>query len=184
LCIPDAFLVTGKRYRDPDESPVSGEEGGGKNMAETAYELAKQRLGPCGVHCGKCFAFAGGDICTLSSQLVDSLGNFEVYARRFAELMGEPVFLKYPDFREFLGYLAAAECGGCREEKCKLFKGCKVRSCSEGKKVDFCFQCGKFPCGNTGFDEHLYKRHVEINNRMREIGVEAYYEEVKDRPRY
>ena len=71
-------------------------------MSETTYGLAKQRLGPCGVHCGKCYAFAGGDICALSRQLVNSLGNFDVYARRFAELIEEPVFLKYPDFREFL----------------------------------------------------------------------------------
>jgi hypothetical protein len=153
-------------------------------MAETTYELAKQRLGACGVHCGKCYAFAEGDICALSNQLVNSLGNFDVYARRFVELIGEPVFLKYPDFREFLGYLATAKCGGCRKEKCKLFRECKVRSCSEGKNVDFCFQCDEFPCKNTGFDEHLYKRSVEINLRMREIGVEAYYEETKDLPRY
>lgn len=108
LGIPDAVLVTENRYRQPGESPLSGEEGGRTIMAETTNEIAKRRLGPCGVHCGKCYAFEEGDICALSSRLIDSLGNFEVYARRFAELMGEPVFLKYPDFREFLGYLAAA----------------------------------------------------------------------------
>ena len=54
-------------------------------------------------------------------------------------------------------------------------QGMRCVSCSEGKKVDFCFQCDEFPCENTGFDEHLYKRHVEINNRMKEIGVEADY---------
>jgi hypothetical protein len=47
----------------------------------------------------------------------------------------------------------------------------------------FCYQCPDFPCNNTGFDEHLHKRSVDINNRMKEIGVEKYYEEVKDMKR-
>ncbi|MEB3374051.1 DUF3795 domain-containing protein [Bacteroides sp. CR5/BHMF/2] len=68
---------------------------------------------------------------------------------------------------------------GCRKEKCKLFKNCNVRVCSEEKQVDYCFQCSCFPCENTGFDEHLYKRFVAINKRMQEIGIEKYYEEVR-----
>ena len=83
-----------------------------------------------------------------------------------------------------LNYLSKAQCGGCRKEKCKLFKGCNVRECSEKMNVDFCFECSDFPCDNTGFDEHLHKRSVESNNRMKEIGVEQYYNEIKDTSRY
>jgi hypothetical protein len=50
--------------------------------------------------------------------------------------------------------------------------------------VDFCFQCPEFPCDNTGFDEHLFKRSVQINLRIQEIGIEKYYEEIRDKPRY
>lgn len=153
-------------------------------MSEYQYEFIKKRLAPCGLHCGKCFAFTEGDICNQSSRLKESLGNFDVYAERFTELLGEPIFLKYPDFKEFIGYLSSGHCKGCRSERCKLFKSCKVRVCSEAKNVDFCFQCNEFPCAKTGFDEHLYKRHVNINNRMKKIGVEMYYEEVKDLSRY
>lgn len=153
-------------------------------MAENQYEFIKKRLAPCGLHCGKCFAFTEGDIRYHSRQLKDSLGNFDVYAERFTELLDEPVFFKYPAFKEFLTHLSAANCKGCREEQCKLFKSCRVRACSEEKNVDFCFQCNEFPCGQTGFDGHLYQRHVTINERMREIGVERYYEEVKDLSRY
>ena len=99
-------------------------------------------------------------------------------------MLDEPVFAKYPDFKEFLNHLSVATCQGCRKEKCKLFKTCNVRVCSEEKQVDYCFQCSHFPCENTGFDEHLYKRFVAINRRMQEIGIEKYYEEVKDLPRY
>lgn len=148
------------------------------------YEFIKSRLAPCGLHCGKCFAFKDGDITKTSDQLKNLLGNFNVYAERFVELLGNPVFSKYPQFKELLEYFSEGECSGCRNERCKLFKNCKVRECSEEKGVDFCFQCSDFPCGNTGFDKHLNDRSVTINQRMAEIGVEQYYIEIKEKPRY
>jgi hypothetical protein len=148
------------------------------------YNEIKHRLAPCGLHCGKCFAFAGGDIARQSQQLKELLGNFDGYAKRFVELLDEPAFEKYPDFAQMLALFADARCTGCRNEKCKLFKNCKVRDCHEAKGIDFCFQCAGFPCSNTGFDKHLEDRSVQINIRMKDIGVEAYYNEIKDKPRY
>lgn len=111
----------------------------------------------------------------------NDLGEFSIYAKRFINLLDKPVFEKYPDFKEMLDYFSLAECSGCRNEKCKLFKDCL---CSEKKGVDFCFQCSNFPCNNTRFDEHLNKRSVNINRRMEKIGVEKYYTEIKDKARY
>jgi hypothetical protein len=148
------------------------------------YRVIKERLAPCGLHCGKCFAFKGGDIAKISRELKNNLGEFTVYAQRFVTLLDKPVFNKYPEFKEMLDYFALAECQGCRNEVCKLFKNCRVRLCSDEKRVDFCFQCAQFPCANTGFDEHLNKRSVDINLRMKEIGIEAYYNEIKDKTRY
>jgi len=142
------------------------------------------RLAPCGLHCGKCFAFVDGDIRKYSLLLKESLGNFDICAERFSGLLNKPVFQKYPDFKEMLEYFTTVECQGCRNETCKLFDSCKVKECAKQKKVDFCFQCDEFPCNNTGFDEHLLKRSVDINQRMKEIGVENYYQEIKDKPRY
>ncbi|MCD7900608.1 MAG: DUF3795 domain-containing protein [Bacteroides sp.] len=102
-------------------------------------EFIKTRIAPCGLHCGKCFAFADGDIYHFSNQLKHSLGNFDIYAQRFVEMLNEPVFSKYPDFKEFLSHLSVASCQGCRKEKCKLFKTCNVRICSEENQVDFLF---------------------------------------------
>lgn len=141
------------------------------------------RLAPCGLHCGKCFAFAGGDINRHSAELKKNLGNFRPYAERFSVQLDE-VFEVYPQFEKMLNYFSDAECGGCRKEKCKFYKNCKVRACSEEKQVEFCFECSEFPCDHTGLDENLYRRHVAINERIREIGAEAYYQEIKDKPRY
>ncbi len=143
----------------------------------------KERLAPCGLHCGKCFAFHDGEIHEAAVRLRKYLGNFAPYAQRFAVQL-DPVFERYPDFALLLDYLADASCGGCRVEKCKFYKNCKVRSCAQEKRVDFCCDCPEFPCGHTGLDENLCQRHVAINQRIAEIGPEAYYDDVKDSPRY
>jgi hypothetical protein len=148
------------------------------------YEFIKTRLASCGLHCGSCFAFSEGEICKLSKELKGNLGDFCAYAKRFANLLNEPLFLKYQEFNEMLGYLASGKCRGCRKEKCAIFKDCNVRECSENKQVDYCFQCSEFPCNNTGFDEHLQKRWKLINCKMKECGVEEYYNEIKEKPRY
>jgi hypothetical protein len=147
-------------------------------------EQIKHQLGPCGLYCGKCFAFADGAIKHHSSELLNALGNFEPYAQRFITLLEEPVFEKYPDFKEMLAYFTRGWCQSCRIDDCKLFKGCKVKDCSRAKKVDFCFQCPEFPCDHTGFDVNLQKRWLAINKRMKEIGVEEYFAESKDNSRY
>ena len=93
-------------------------------MKKADSEFIKGRIAPCGLHCGKCFAFSDGEISYHSNELKRSLGNFDVYAQRFVDLLDEPVFAKYPDFKEFLNHLSVATCQGCRKEKCKLFKTC------------------------------------------------------------
>jgi hypothetical protein len=98
--------------------------------------------------------------------------------------LNEPVFKKYSDFKELLNYFSSVECKGCRNENCKLFKDCKVRECYKEKKVDFCYQCNDFPCNKTGFDQHLYKRFVEINLKIKSIGIENFFGEIKYKPRY
>ena len=71
-------------------------------MKKADSEFIKGRIAPCGLHCGKCFAFSDGEISYHSNELKRSLGNFDVYAQRFVDLLDEPVFAKYPDFKEFL----------------------------------------------------------------------------------
>ena len=147
-------------------------------------EKIKRQLGPCGIYCGKCYAYSDGVIQHHSSELLKALGNFEPYAKRLVALLEEPVFGKYPDFKEMLAHFANGGCKGCRNDDCKLFKGCKVKECARDKAVEFCFQCPEFPCDHTGFDENLQERWIDINRRMKKIGVERYFAEIKDKSRY
>ena len=143
-----------------------------------------EALAPCGLSCEKCFAHVNGGIRRYGIKLKEKLGNFDIYAKRFETLIGDPVFRKYPDFKEMLDYLASENCQGCRHEQCKLFKACGVRSCHQEKNIDYCYECDEFPCQKTGFDEHLHARWIKLNELIREVGIEQYYAETKDQPRY
>ena len=141
-------------------------------------------IAPCGLNCAKCFARNGGSIQILSKELQKNLGDFDVYAERFSELIDEPAFKEYPSFKKMLAYFAEGNCNGCRNEQCKLFKQCGVRACHQEKEIEFCFECGEFPCNKTNFDIHLKNRWVKINERILKVGITKYYDEIKDKPRY
>ncbi len=114
-----------------------------------ANEQTKAALAPCGLSCEKCFAHVDGDIRRYSLKLKEKLGNFDIYAKRFETMLNEPIFKKYPDFKEMLDYFATENCKGCRNEQCRLFTNCGVRRCHQEKQIDFCYQCDAFPCSRT-----------------------------------
>lgn len=145
------------------------------------YQDILKELGPCGLNCRKCVAFARGDIKQISTELQRLLGDFDRYAERFSSFT--PVFEDYPAFKELLAHFAQADCQGCRGGHCR-YPNCGVVKCHVDKSVDFCFQCDDFPCEKTNFDDDLKRRWLQMNNRMKDIGVEAYYQETKDAPRY
>ena len=145
------------------------------------YDEILRMLAPCGLHCGKCMAYADGDIKKHAEELKRLLGSFDNYAERFSNFI--PVFKDYPSFKELLDYFSRAECKGCRQGDGK-YPNCGIAQCYKDKNVDFCFQCNEFSCDKSNFDENLKSRWIKINNRLKEIGVWAYIEETKDLPRY
>ncbi len=147
-------------------------------------ERIKESIAPCGLCCETCFAHVNGDIRRYSLKLKEKLGNFHINAKRFETLLDNPVFNKYPAFKEMLDYLASENCRGCRNEQCKLFKDCGVRGCHQEQQIDFCYQCDQFPCEKTNFDPGLYKGWVRINEKIRAIGIEQYCEDARGRSRY
>ncbi len=145
------------------------------------YQEILDLLAPCGLDCSRCVAFAGGEIKEHSRRLLELLGGFDRYAEKFSAYL--PVYRSYPSFRELLEHLSKADCLGCRKGACRL-PGCGVAACYRKKGVDFCFQCDAFPCNDTNFDAELRARWIEMNARMKEIGIEEYFEETRSLPRY
>ncbi|MCR4397721.1 MAG: DUF3795 domain-containing protein [Firmicutes bacterium] len=150
-------------------------------MAVTEEHVLKA-LAPCGLSCEKCFAYNEGIIAKHARALRERLGNFDVYAQRFTKL-GLTQFENWKAFKELLEYLASGDCLGCRQGTCK-WPNCGVVECYKTKKMRFCFECPEFPCKKTNFDPHLEARWIAMNERMKEIGPVAYYEETRDQPRY
>lgn len=146
------------------------------------HEEMLRRLAPCGLNCGACVAFADGPVREHAAALRDLLGpNFKSYAERFAGM--NPVFEEYEGFEKLLDWLAQGSCSGCRGAGC-LFTACRVGHCVREQGVEFCFECREFPCDRHGLPAPLAERWKVNNERMKSVGVAAYYEILKEKPRY
>jgi C_GCAxxG_C_C family probable redox protein len=142
----------------------------------------RARLAPCGLSCGHCLAYSGGPVQEAAAKLKQGLGpNFGPYAERFAAM--NSVFKDYEGFSRLLDFFETGSCTGCREQGC-LFQACKVPECVREHKVDYCFECGEFPCDKHGMPEPLAGRWRANNEKMAEIGVEAWFAGCLARPRY
>ncbi|TEB12201.1 DUF3795 domain-containing protein [Pelotomaculum propionicicum] len=89
----------------------------------------------------------------------------------------------YSQFEEILKNFSRASCGGCRSENVQCPIICEAKTCYREKGIDFCFQCGEYPCEKQ-FSGRLRERWKEKNDRMKEIGVVEFYYEQKNLPRY
>jgi hypothetical protein len=145
------------------------------------YEEILQALAPCGLDCNRCADYQGGEIRRLSQNLLQLLGGYQRVARMKEK--NSPLFKNYHHFKEILDSLAGGPCGGCRSHNNRCFIECRAKACPAEKQVDFCFQCAHYPC-DSQFTGALRERWLLRNNRMKEIGVEEFYKEQLNIPRY
>jgi hypothetical protein len=146
-----------------------------------SYEDISERLAPCGLDCHRCVAFERGDVRRLATELASALQGFENMAPKVADRV--PGLKDYDLFAGILSHFAQAACPGCRAGGGPL-PFCAARTCHREQGVDYCFQCGEYPCGRNGYPENLVARWRGNNDRMREAGVEQFYRESLERPRY
>jgi hypothetical protein len=148
---------------------------------QAAYDRAVECLAPCGIDCERCVMYAKGRVRNLADGLTKALTGFENMAPRVADRF--PALSAYGEFRAVLDLLAGASCAGCREGG-SVLPFCAARRCFKEQGVDFCFQCAEYPCDRNDYPQNLNQRWRACNDRMREVGVERYYLESLDRPRY
>lgn len=145
------------------------------------YQEAVGRLAPCGLDCSRCTDYTRGEIKELSIRLVELLNGYIRVARVKEDI--KPIFTGYHQFEEVLKTFAQAACSGCRGDNVLCPLECVVGVCSREKGVDFCFQCGEFPCSKK-IDSQIQERWLNFNHRMKDIGVEKFYQEQSRLPRY
>jgi hypothetical protein len=146
------------------------------------YAEILKHLAPCGLDCGRCADLDGGEIQALSTRLRELLGNYGRVAALKAG--GRPEFAGFEEFQAVLESLGQGSCGGCRTDRVTCPLDCLARTCSREKGVDFCFQCPDYPCEGQFAGMPLRKRWMQLSDRMRQIGVEAFFEEQLATHRY
>lgn len=145
------------------------------------YDQAVKELAPCGNDCSRCASYENSKIVLLSKELKENLINFETMSDKLKDFM--PMFNYYEQFLDILNHFANGNCPGCRfsdKPNCQ----CSINTCHKKEKVNFCFECPKYPCNPTTYNETLTKVWKEQNDTMKKIGVENFYIAQKDKPRY
>jgi hypothetical protein len=145
------------------------------------YNTIVKETAPCGIDCARCVNYAHGDIRRLSVELSSHLSGFEKLASAFSK--SNPMMNHYDSFAEILSFFANATCQGCRSGS-RCFPGCAASECVKEKKVDFCFECGEFPCEKNSYPPMLEALWKKNNEKMKSVGVETFYSEQKSKPRY
>ena len=130
-------------------------------------ELGEWDISVCGLNCARCDVRLAG------------LGDEKLRD----EIQG--------GFREELDMIVEAEkirCGGCRgPPEIHWSPDCEMTSCADEKRHRYCFECTEFPCeklerfSRDGVAHH--ERTVDNLKRMRELGLERWIEEQRDRGR-
>lgn len=117
----------------------------------------------------------------MAADLAAALEGFENVAPKLADRV--PALSQCERFVEILGFFARAACTGCRARGAQL-PFCAARTCYKEQGVDYCFQCSEYPCERNSYPENLARRWQANSDRMREVGVEQFYLESPDEPRY
>ncbi|HBV96555.1 MAG: hypothetical protein JL50_16765 [Peptococcaceae bacterium BICA1-7] len=145
------------------------------------YQDILSRLAPCGLDCGRCADWENSEIRHYSQRLTRFLGGYDRVAGMKSQSL--PLFKNYQHFKEILEAFAAGPCGGCRSDTNCCFIQCRAKDCLNEKKIDFCFQCDEFPC-DSQFTGPMREKWLQRNNRMKEVGVEEFYQDQLKIPRY
>jgi hypothetical protein len=158
-------------------------------MEEITKEQLLDNMAPCSLLCYTCFLFVRGIIRELSEKLENQFKgyyNFQVECfpkepKSYAEA--------YKKFEEKLLSYTKPRCAGCRnnpDPECTI-KGCFILECTKEHGIDYCGECGEFPCDKVNtdlFNPTIYNRWLSGNKRIQEVGAEQFFNEKKGESHY
>ena len=145
-------------------------------------------MAPCSLLCYTCPGFDRGIICKLSTELHNYFEGLYEFNVKYAPEEYKSRAESFREFREILFRFTEPKCNGCRHnpnpESC--IPGCFILDCTKKHSADFCGECSEFPCGKVDaiFNPDVYKRWIKGNNRIREVGIEQFFQEEKDKSHY
>lgn len=154
-------------------------------------EQLLNRVPPCGLMCYTCPGSKHGAIREHAAALHHLYQGMDAFMK--ARLSAEQMHI-LEDHSKFMARLQRAsspQCDGCRNNEGNspsCIEGCFIPVCSKAHQVDFCGECGEFPCNRIAqtevFDEGLKSTFVERGNLIKTHGAEQFFEMYKDKPHY
>lgn len=152
-----------------------------EGRAAMEREEILKRLAPCGLDCARCAGYKDGAIAELSRDLLVRLGDYRQLARIISQYNQN--FANYDSFEAILKHFSSAACGGCRQDPEGCPVPCAVKTCHKEQKVDFCGECPSFPCERQE-EIPIGVRWRNMNQQIKDIGLEAYFDYQASKPRY
>lgn len=134
------------------------------------------RIGPCGQDCAQCLNNPASSVAEHARSLwraLDMNGGKAGWRSQW-----DAVCLDYAAFERVLARFADGGCAGCRTGN-GPGSGCEVRECTLEKGVVFCHECADFPCEAKDMVSAQRKRWLNNNERIREVGLEAFFERMR-----
>lgn len=125
-------------------------------MPETTAEIQPEKslCAVCGLFCAAC---------TLFMATRKDSGWLEAMAARFDRPMED------------------LQCDGCRAERRGFYcRECKMSACTREKGIDFCNECGEYPCEDLKTFQAAMPHRMELWEnlaRIGEVGYEKWFEE-------
>jgi hypothetical protein len=153
-------------------------------------------IAPCSLLCYSCMSFKDGPSPEGAKNVYKySDGWGEFWSALLPEDKREEWNIWFKSFQNTLRYLGGASCPGCRNSPpsnkdggCGCLEGCVIPACVKERGVDFCAECNEFPCQKA---KDFFATHNSTgedwengSSRIKEIGVEAYFDEKKNVSHY
>ncbi len=143
-----------------------------------------KRTAPCSLLCHTCTAYQHGVIRDSAETLLKYLDGIKGFYEKHIPDAVE----SYGNFEGVLQMYSAGPCPGCRSgaDKGCCISGCFIPECTRRHGVDFCGECGEFPCQQPKglFEEEVYRQWLDGNQEICDKGVEAFWESHSERPHY
>ncbi len=143
-----------------------------------------KRAAPCSLLCHTCTACQNGVIPSSAKTLLKYLEGI----RGFYEKHMPDAVESYGNFEGVLQMYSEGACPGCRNgdhNGCSI-DGCFLLECVKRHGVDFCGECGDFPCQKPKdlFEPEVYKQWLNGNQEIRDKGIAEFWESHSERPHY
>ena len=154
-------------------------------------EQLLDRVPPCGLVCYTCPGFKDGAIKAHSEALLKLNEGFREFLDKHLSEEYRYVLKEHDQYIAKLKKDSGAACPGCRKIDGKgpgCIKGCFISACAKEHDVDFCGECGEFPCGKVEksdlYSEIAKKDFYAGSLLIKQYGAEKFFEMKKDTSHY